>query len=894
MMQTEIKIVQYNVSGQMIASFNLDLFDNISIPVNKSIIDIKEPEKRKSDYTLPIRVPATSNNRAIFSNIQNLDRSTRNTSTTNYNPDFNVNLKSEALVIRKGVILMRGYLQLTEIPINDLDIEFELVIIGKLANLFQDLGDKKLSEINLSVYNHQWTSSNIANSWANYIQKNGIAYNNFDVSGNPLGEGYVYPLIDNGLSTLVNNQAAELEYQLEKTMYPAIYVKQIVDKIFSEAGYRYQSNFFNSLIFKRFIIPFTGGVFTANETAINDKTFKVENIGELTYTTTNISGASDIKRYTFDSIFQNTSPTSVDLANDKIDINASTFGEMVFNFNGEVAFENNSGSTFRSVWDAFLVIRFVVVSGGIRKISEVSIDYNLGSLVDKGIVSKNLNINSSLFYCENTDDAFVELYWYVVGDPNAGFYGDPSDIAVIVRNRSSFSNSPSSKYTEGNTINIGSALPKEVKQTDFLTWIFRSFNLYAIPDSIDANKLIIEPRDDFYTNEIVDITNNLDVSSEVMVKPMGVLDFRDFILQYKEDKDEYNSKYQDLFGEPYSTKRLSIDNDFLTQTNTVEVGFSASPLSNTNGNHDRIYTKIRKIDPNISNTELPSYNIRMLIYGGLVLTNMGWKLKTRLDGTINYAVDFPYAGMLDNTFLPTYDLGFAQPKAIYFGLRDTQYTNGNLFNRFWKKTIEEITDKDSKIISAKFKLNEVEFNALSFRKIYLLNKQYYRLYNISHNLNSDDLVTIELLKLKTAPIFELASTTGNGGSGGVLTDEDLPMFVRYDNTEYFQSQANTQFRTRGLTADIVLLKFGSDINFLENGVEDAYLPDASLIPPNTGDPIIIVKNITSGGSVTIYPLNTANQVNGSSDYTLANHHCVWFVPYKGNWQIVNTTNTGGG
>jgi hypothetical protein len=151
---------------------------------------------------------------------------------------------------------------------------------------------------------------------------------------------------------------------------------------------------------------------------------------------------------------QNTTPTSVDLANDKIDINASTSGEVVFNFKGEVAFENNSGSTFRSVWDSFLVVRFVVVSGGVRKVSSVSINYNLGSLVHKGIVSKNLNINSSLFYCEKTDDAFVELYWYVFGDPDAGFYGDPSDIAVTVENRSSFSNSPSSKYTEGNTINI--------------------------------------------------------------------------------------------------------------------------------------------------------------------------------------------------------------------------------------------------------------------------------------------------------------------------------------------------------------------------------------------------------------------------------------------------------
>jgi hypothetical protein len=48
-----------------------------------------------------------------------------------------------------------------------------------------------------------------------------------------------------------------------------------------------------------------------------------------------------------------------------------------------------------------------------------------------------------------------------------------------------------------------------------------------------------------------------------MINPMGVLDFRDFVLKYKEDKDEYNTKYQELFGEVYSTKKFTVENDFL-------------------------------------------------------------------------------------------------------------------------------------------------------------------------------------------------------------------------------------------------------------------------------------------------------------------------------------------
>jgi hypothetical protein len=884
MMQTEIKILQY-LNGQVVKTFILDLYDNIPIPVNKSIIDIKEPEKRKSDYTLPIKVPATANNRAIFSNIQDLNRSTSNRTATNFNPDFNVNLKSEALIIRSGIILMRGNLQLTQIPVNDQEAEFELVIIGKLANLFQDLGDKKLSEIDLSEYNHAWTINNVTNSWATSIIKNNSSYVNFS-GGTPTGEGYVYPLIDNGLSTIVNNVASELEYELEKTMYPAIYIKQIVDKIFSAAGYRYNSRFFDSLIFKKLIVPFTGGSFTSSESIVNDRTFIVENSNDVSYTTTRTSGGlSDIKRYDFDTIVQDTDPVSVDISTDKVDVNTTTASQMIVSFEANIKVTNISGGTFAAGTTIAVGFDIIRKRGGIATtIGTMQLNFNAGGLVSSGTLTLPLFVTSKEIDTDSGDELYIDFIWFSTLNP--------SFVKVDILQNGVFRNSPSSKYTEGDIINISSVLPREIKQKDFLTWLFRAFNLYAIPDTIDANKLIIEPRDDFYTSDVVDITNNLDVSSEVMINPMGVLDFRDFVLKYKEDKDEYNTKYQELFGEVYSTKKFTVQNDFLTQTNTVEIGFSPSPLANSNGYHDRIYTKIRKLDPNSGNSELPSYNIRMLIYGGLVATSQGWQIKTKLSGTSFIIVGFPYAGMLDSTSAPTFDLGFAQPKAINYGIGSTAYTNGNLFNRYWKKTIEEITDKDSKIITAKFQLNEVEFNALSFRKIYLLNKQYYRLYTIKHDLNSDGLVEIELLKLKTAPAFTLLSGTGNGGSGGVIADEEMPMYVRADNTDYFDSQARTQFRTKEQTASIMFLQFGSDINFIEtNG--DVYLPNAETIQPLTGDPIIIAKNI-AGGSVRIYPSNEANLINGGSDYNLQNHHCVWFVAYKGNWQILHTGNTGGG
>jgi hypothetical protein len=425
-------------------------------------------------------------------------------------------------------------------------------------------------------------------------------------------------------------------------------------------------------------MPFTGGSFISSESIVNDRTFIVKNSTSVSYTTTRTSGGlSDIKRYDFNTIVQDTDPVSVDISNNKVDVNTTTASQMIVSFEANIKVTNISGGTFAAGTTIAVGFDIIRKRGGIATtIGTMQLNFNAGGLVSSGTLTLPLFITSKEIDTDSGDELYIDFIWFSTLNP--------SFVKVDILQNGVFRNSPSSKYTEGDIINISSVLPREIKQKDFLTWLFRAFNLYAIPDTIDANKLIIEPRDEFYTSDVVDITNNLDVSSELMINPMGVLDFRDFVLKYKEDKDEYNTKYQELFGEVYSTKKFTVENDFLTQTNTVEIGFSPSPLANSNGYHDRIFTKIRKLDPNSGNSELPSYNIRMLIYGGLVATSQGWQIKTKLSGTSFIIVGFPYAGMLDSTSAPTFDLGFAQPKAIYYVIGSTAYTNGNLFNRYWK------------------------------------------------------------------------------------------------------------------------------------------------------------------------------------------------------------------
>jgi len=828
MMQTEIKIVQYNVSGQVIASFSLDLYDNVPFPVSKSIVDIKEPEKRKSDYTLSIRIPATANNRAIFSNIQNIGRKTINTSSTNYSPDFNVNLKSEAIVLKNGIVQTRGYLQLTEIPINDQDIEFEIVIIGKLANLFQDLGEKKMPELNLSQYDHAWTYGNISNSWANYIIKNGNIYNNFDVSGNPNGEGYVYPLIDNGTST----GSQELEYTLEKAMYPAVYFKTILDAIFKDAGYRYNSAFLDSVFFKRLIMPFTGGDFRATQTEVNDRIMIASNSADLTLTTSATSFISEDKRFDFDTIVQDSVPSGVNISTNKYIVPSGNNGKYRFNWNGTINLTNETLDPADGSFEIRVVLKRKRGSTIINIVDFFQFDIMSFDSTPAGeFVTKQISVSSYEFDFRLNDEIYVDINWRNKNAYNQNT-GDPlnaDEVSITIDPGAEFSSSPSVVYFEGQDIGLSSVMPTSIKQADFLSWLFYAFNLYAIPDQLDPNKLIIEPRDTFYQSDVEDLTSYLDTSSEMIIKPMGALDFKEFIVKYKEDKDEYNTKYQNVFNETFGTKSTKINNDFLTATKSVEVGFSASPLSNSIGTHDRIYTKIRSEVPLAQDADLPSFNIRMLYYGGLVATTKGWTL---------------------------------------------------------------ITDFDSKLITAKFHLNPVQLSNLSFRKNYLIDRQYYRLYSVNYDLNSNDPISIELMKLKTAPSFTLSNSNGNGGSGGLLSDEALPMFMRYDNSKVYQDISTTNLSIIEKSDEIIYLEYTNSI-FIVTVDSPIFIPDANQSSGLTGDVAITLKNI-SGVKVVLYPSNIDQTINSSDHFDVMNYHTVTLVPFNGNWQVLNIVNTGGG
>jgi hypothetical protein len=365
---------------------------------------------------------------------------------------------------------------------------------------------------------------------------------------------------------------------------------------------------------------------------------------------------------------------------------------------------------------------------------------------------------------------------------------------------------------------------------------------------------------------------------------MALLDFRNFQMQYTQDDDEFNKKYQEVYSEPYATQKFNVNNDFIKGDKIIELGFSPSPLSDSNL-HTRVMTKIRPEDFTTGKKDMPTYNIRLLYYGGLIPDVTGFTMTYSVSGSSSY--QFPYAGMIDDVYNPTFDLGCGPTRAVNYGsyLRDKlKLTNGNLFNLYWKKTIDEITDKDSKLVTAYFKLSPTQLSNLSFRKFYQIDKQFYRLHAVEYDLNSKDTTKIQFLKLKESPIFTPSIKVSNGGIGTISGGDITPNFNKTTNTTYFKDYAGTATQTQSNSESIVFIDYSQKIWILDSCTY-AYLPDANVVPPINGVPIIIVRNI-GVSALRLYSINSAQNVGAASYLELSQNETAWVVANDNKYEVI--------
>lgn len=713
----------------VVDGYDLDLPVDFGILISKSVANIRDPQDRNSDWSKTITLPGTKTNRKAFTHLFELGTVIRNTTTTNFTPDFNPNLKAPAKHYKDEVLQISGFLRLINIVQVDYDtIDLECTLYSKVADLFSSISEKKLRDLDFTEFNHTLTVARITESWDTRVQKNGGNYPNFDASGNPIGEGYVYALIDDG--SYVNYYGDTNVSQF----YPALYKKQIVDKIFEAAGYEYTSDsWFNTTRFKRDIIPCPTGMGLGADD-ITARSFEAEAGTNQAITTW---------------------PVKVNFTTENSDPGGhydNTNSQYEGSSNGEKHdFYFYCNATISGLTPAlgYIAAWGVVVNSGVVAVGLTGGTADgLGNIaIDQTIVFSGISIN---------DGDLVEIRLIQFSQ---GFTPLPSGAwTVTVNSGSLFYNAPIVlSWGLNNPVDFAAFFNDDTTQYAFLKSVFNEYNIYAEPDPDNETAIYLNPRDLFYRSTVKDWTNKLDQSQPLNITPMGELDANPYYFTHTRGEDGENKDYQAAYNRTYGDKKYFIQNDFIKTEKKIEVIFAPSQLNKADG-YDKVLSLIDLVMDNGTG------QLRSLYYGGLKTCNPYVIYDSPLmTGASTARTSYPLTLHIDDPDTPTIDMGFGMPYR-YNLPAGSQYTNNNLFNAYWKNYLDEITDKNSKIVKGMFQISPADMEQLSFRDLYFFERSYFRLNEIVDYNPDVDLTECEFLLLTEGAGF--TPETGESGSGG--------------------------------------------------------------------------------------------------------------------------------
>lgn len=773
--------LKYIVNGVILDTFN----DDGALSYNYMIGEIEDPSKRSSNFTKSIRFPGTKKNNQLFTQISDLSKEIIGSEVDNYTIDFNPNKKVTCTVLKNEIQIFSGILQVVKVVVNDLDVIYECTILGSVINIIEQMSDKLISDLDFSEYDHEWTKTNIENSWDTEIVKDGSPLTNFSggattefANGLPTGEGYVYPMIDYARSPSI------LEYRVTD-FYPAIYLKTYIDKIIEEAGFTYDTDFWDDHPdWRQVIIPYDGKQTAFNDDEVTSRQFKAELTADDTQSNNfdyNKGRGLHFKDAFFnpvvfddDSTGTNTDPSGIyDTGTGIYTVQKSGTYDLKASCLCYSKLTEPSGTN-----SAIIKIRFYVsiLVNGIeitRQYYLEEFDYASSS---PSFVEATQTVTAKLLNYElqtgdevqvraliKNEAAYYDFNNFFIKKKTSGTFDSE------IRANSTFQNTVvKTSYSEGNLLNLNSFIPRDYSQRDFFKSFINHINAYVVPDETNPTNIIITPIKDFYRdNKTIDWTDKHD-KSIVEIIPMSEVTAKSYKYNYVPDGDNWNELYTEEHIEVYGEKNYTVNNDFVKDTKEIETIFSPT-VGVGNFDNAMVIPRLITIADDLITREKLDANIRMVYYGGVLNvgkngTTANWYFNT-VDETPEYKTVYPYCGHLDHPYTPSNDLNFGIVQEVYWGSPSdigSNYTDNNLFNRFHRQYIEEITNKNSKQVTTYFHLTENDINQFKFPNFIFVQSLEGQIFRVLKILDYDPLnsspTKVVLLKVSTRDAFTASVT----------------------------------------------------------------------------------------------------------------------------------------
>lgn len=253
-----INSVEVLIKGVGKLELDTKLSEEFGIPIIYSIDDINNYGKRTSTYSKTIKVSGSKNNNRILGQLYDIK----------IDGSFDMTIKHECVLTVNSNSIIDGFMVLNSINkymVGDkFQIFYELNIFDEVKNLFDDLGESKLIDLDFStgftIDTYDYDGEKSSTSW---LKGNHIFNEDNVISGYTTQFPYYYPIINYGYDVTklgwVDNAywdpSAAYKYNFPYygvslgILYPGVYIKSIFDKIFYDNGYTYTSNFLNGITY---------------------------------------------------------------------------------------------------------------------------------------------------------------------------------------------------------------------------------------------------------------------------------------------------------------------------------------------------------------------------------------------------------------------------------------------------------------------------------------------------------------------------------------------------------------------------------------------------------------------------------------------------------------------
>ncbi len=759
-MLPKIEIIISGNTAQGTTGGTLDLYGNEPINLILSNSSIKDPTQTKSPFSQEFVIPSTPNNDTLLSHLFYIGSDS----------NFDSRKKARAYILVDSIQVMQGNMQVTGISNKNMDsISYKVMIFGETNDLFTKIEGQYLTDLNWSELNHTLNQTNIVNSWTNTPSS-----------------GYYYPLIDYSYGwdyyALNNASFGNPAYPdgiMVTQMFPALYNEYIMKKIFSAAGFTYASNFFSSSTFNQTIVPFNGdSTKILDNSFCTGKTFQVQqldsvynpSVGSYSNIAVQNIGGTNYNKWAappiaFGNPFINTGAPNGNPNFDNGGLYTGAFpisfytanAASVQDFTAVVQYSQPGAPIYAGAFSRQSVIvnffRSTFMGGATQFYQAESPIINTlvaGQLYSFSITTPTLNQSGSTQFGPIQPG---ETVWCtlspIIYNKSAG--ASPTAVAVEIWGAATYwFNKVYPELVNGSTIPMNNLIPSKILQTDYLKSIINQFNIYVEPTNGQANRLIMEPRTDYFANgETKDWTLLLDNKRPISQKILSEMQQKKYKFTYSDDKDYFNKHYKDQTNETYGQYIYDFENDFTTETKEIKSVFASCPVSEINGAPNIVIPVIETLESSGAWKRTDSI-IRFLRKNPTPKSlYQGQSIKFFGNGT-TYPY-YPYAGHLDDPFSGTTDYNFGQVNWVYYTV--TGITNNNLVNNYWKPFLDGIGDKDSRQVTAYFKLEPRDINQFKFSDTIFVDGltsdggHYFIVDSIEYSPTSSESTKVVLLKI---------------------------------------------------------------------------------------------------------------------------------------------------